>query len=891
MRVALITVLVSAFSILKAEVPDAGDTESPSPSDGKTRTVENEAETRAQSVDAGSVNRYFYVQTVGSEETEILDTVPGIHTWWVSFQQPKSKEPNPVYSSHWQPAMIPGYLTDIPGYDESTKEMWFLKRFRFSGDANRSLSLRLARIDDRDRVYLNGQLIGSTGQWDSPLATAYDKIRIYEIPPGLLRPGKNTLLVHVQVYFPGLSGIVRGQTKIGPTGDIFSNLRDQDYSELIFLTGYFTAGSYFLFLFFRRRQNRENLIFAIFIYGFVLRQLIRTELRFETDISFLAFKRLEFILTYLLFVAFLYFVRVYFELARTRLQRINDYLSAGFSAVMVILSVHTFFSDDMTVWWLLQSKIAQPIWLLMLMQVIFIQVKAGRAGNRDGYYMLGGMIFVMIGFFADLAVSNGLLNIPPLFSYFFAAFIFSLALILANRFVRLYRRVEDLNANLEKKVQDRTEKLNNTLQEVQELKEKQDGDYFLTSLLMNPLGGNWAHSDTLQMDTLIEQKKKFHFRKWDSEIGGDLVALYDIYLRGQKYSVFLNADAMGKSMQGAGGAIVVGTVFKSLVSRTQVVQSASDKSPEQWLNECYLELQSVFLGFDGHMLISAVVGLVHDESGTVYFINAEHPATVLYENGKAVPMEDWNTDLRKIGVENEEGAFKVLTHRLQPGQTMIMGSDGRDDLMMGSTESGQRIINENEKLFLEVVEQSDGDLEKIRQTLISRGELTDDLSLLSIAYNEDASRIADPGIPTSIKEKIDAGQLQQAYGELEKISWEHPSALQAGVWLTYRLKDFQTSAMLARRWISLDPTDATALFRASLAHKRIGKLDEAIDFGERCRLRMPEHATNLVNLADCYRLKGQRVRARTLANRALSLDSTLQGAQQILDLLKEKAEA
>lgn len=823
------------------------------------------------------------IQTLFAEKVNSLDTETGQHTWWVTFQEPESVQPDPSREKEWHPVQVPGYLTYVPGYNSSTNEMWYVKHFRIQGDLKHSLSLRLGRIDDRDRVYLNGELIGSTGAWNSTLPVAYDKIRVYEIPPGLLKQGENTLFIKVQGYFPNLNGLVRGRTEIGPTREIVETLRDEDYRELLFLTGYFTAGSYFLFLFLRRRQNRENLIFGLFIYGFVLRQLIRTELRFEIDVSFLTFKRLEFILTYLLFVAFLYFVRVYFELARSKLQRIMDVLSAIFSVSMLMLSAHVLVSDDVNHWWTMQSSVGQGIWLLMLIQVIFFQIKAAVAGNRDGYYMLGGMVFVMIGFFSDLAVSNGILNIPPLFSYFFAAFIFSLALILANRFVRLYRRVEDLNLNLERKVEDRTEKLNNTLQEVQLLKEKQDGDYFLTSLLMNPLGGNWASSESLELEILLEQKKKFHFRKWDSEIGGDLVALYDIELRGQKYSVFLNADAMGKSMQGAGGAIVVGTVFKSLVSRTQVVHLASEKSPEQWLNECFLELQSVFLGFDGHMLISAVVGLVHDASGTVYYINAEHPASVLYENGRASVMPDIDTDLRKIGIEGEDGALRVLVHRLAPGQVLIMGSDGRDDLLMGETSAGQRIINEDENLFLRIVEQARGDLEGIKDALLKQGELTDDLSLLRIAYIEDAGMISDPGLPSSIKELIDSGEYPEAYQELEKISWEHPSALQAGVWLSGKLKDYRTSAMLARRLIEIDPTDSVALFRCSLAHKKIGRLDEAIDYGERCRLRLPEHATNLANLADCHRLKGNLRRASQLAHRALNLNQELNAARQIIE--------
>ena len=59
--------------------------------------------------------------------------------------------------------------------------------------------------------------------------------------------------------------------------------------------------------------------------------------------------------------------------------------------------------------------------------------------------------------------------------------------IMANRFMHVTNEVETLNAELEK-VEDRTKKkLQESLTETQKLKEQQDGDYYLTSLLVHPL--------------------------------------------------------------------------------------------------------------------------------------------------------------------------------------------------------------------------------------------------------------------------------------------------------------------------------------------------------------------------------------------------------------------
>ncbi len=47
-----------------------------------------------------------------------------------------------------------------------------------------------------------------------------------------------------------------------------------------------------------------------------------------------------------------------------------------------------------------------------------------------------------------------------------------------------------------------------------------------------------------------------------------------------------------------------------------------------------------------------------------------------------------------------------------------------------------RIINEDESLFLRMVEEGKGDLSKIYRAITKQGELTDDISLLKVAYTK-----------------------------------------------------------------------------------------------------------------------------------------------------------
>lgn len=186
----------------------------------------------------------------------------------------------------------------------------------------------------------------------------------------------------------------------------------------------------------------------------------------------------------------------------------------------------------------------------------------------------------------------------------------------------------------EEKVIRERQKTMEALESVKTLKIHQDGDYFLTSLLTSPLNSNNANSGTIETEIFLKSKKQFIFKGNQKELGGDLNILDNIILSGKKYIVFMNGDAMGKSLQGAGGALVLGSVFKSLIIRARI-KKTEESYPELWLKDTFYELNQIFETFNFTMLASVVLGLVEEDTGFIYFINAEHPFLVIYRDGKA----------------------------------------------------------------------------------------------------------------------------------------------------------------------------------------------------------------------------------------------------------------
>ncbi|MCP4137569.1 MAG: SpoIIE family protein phosphatase [bacterium] len=434
-------------------------------------------------------------------------------------------------------------------------------------------------------------------------------------------------------------------------------------------------------------------------------------------------------------------------------------------------------------------------------------------------------------------------------------------------------QIDDFIDNLEAKVDERTAELQKTLKEIRTLKVQQDGDYFLTSLLIEPLSKNQAACVNIDIDFFVKEKKQFQFRKWKKEIGGDICSSHNLFLKGRLYAVFLNADAMGKSIQGVGGALVLGAVLKSIIDRTRFSSIEQEQYPEQWIRNAYTELQRVFEGFDGSMLISIVLGLLDDETGLMYHLNAEHPWTVLYRNGKASFIEK-QLLLRKLGfLVQEEEFLSVRTFQMEPGDVIIAGSDGRDDIIMQAT-AEHKIINEDETLFLKLVEEGKGILPDIYSAITGRGEITDDLSLLRIAFTKD-EKTNEQTITEQKKRSKKTDGTSYSLEELEEAYTAdryNPFILKEMLKQLIRNKDYSGAVLHAEHYIEIRPGDTEFIYITSYCLMKTGKLKKAGELGERVHLRDPKNIKYLLHLAKIYMHVKKYLEADQLLDQVLFLD-------------------
>lgn len=741
---------------------------------------------------------------------------------------------------NWKRLKIPGNLP--PEIDPSSKQRTIVlaKWIEFHEDPKIQYSFRLGIINDRDETYLNGNLIGKTGEWNSELPQNYDKVRIYPIPNHFIQSGKkNLLLIKIQLYFEHSGGIEQDETLLGPSKEIQTRFYKDEFIKLIFLTVYVTVGSYFLFLFLRRRKDRENLFFSLFAFSFVLYNFLRNQLKYELGISFLTMKKSEY-LVILLLVPFMYhFLRTLFKEKYGLLGKILD-------GIQGLVFVFFLFSNQIQTSNYLLSNLIQPTWLIYVVLIFSILFRNWKKKEKKAIYITLGLIFVLIAAIIDTATNRNFWVFPRIMGYAFLFFNVSLAIILANSFVKLNEQVEDLNRNLEKKVKDRTLALNESLNQLQNLKEKQDGDYFLTSLLIQPLARIENKIPELTIESYVNQNKKFHFRGKTGEIGGDICIAGSIHLESGEYTVFANADAMGKSIQGAGGALVLGVVFQAVLSRSKSSYTKR-RPPELWLKDLYVELQSVFASFDGSMLSSVVLGMV-GQNGFVYYINAEHPWSILYRDGVASFIET-ELSMRKLGFPKNNSQFQIKTLSLFDGDVLLIGSDGRDDIGLVQT-SGERVINEDETLILRFVERSEANLSPLVKEIEENGEITDDISFLRIVYHSEREKntISEEIRSQFIKiqTKTKQGEIDSALEELLRLieQYPHPNFHSFAGKIYFQKKLWEKAKYHLKLAVQQNPAKETLFYMIAKAEFQLGKIEEAILWSERYFLRNKENKQN-----------------------------------------------
>ncbi|MDX1959715.1 MAG: SpoIIE family protein phosphatase [Leptospiraceae bacterium] len=752
-----------------------------------------------------------------------------------------------------------------------------------------NLSLFLPYIVNVHEVYFNQVELVKSGKIENNkiIRNGYLTNINVPIPEHILKAGENEIMITVAGEQYDELAIYSGDNFLLDYNSK-NNYKHSERIDLMLLFLYLFVGIYHLVLYFKRSKEVYNFHYAMFCITIAIYFYTRSNAIQELGLDPMIVTRIEYPILFLS-LGFSITMLETFQDSKISLFAKIYLVYAGILSFLMTFISHTTSNTLLKVW-----QMSMPI---MLIYLIFIMVRSVVRKHKDSKRLFVGFIVVVICAIVDLVgalrLIRGFEN-PGIMKYGFFSFVFGIAIVLANKFLRVYNQVEELNESLEHKVTQRTEQLQNTLNEVRELKYQQDGDYFLTSLLIKPLMENNATSEIVNIEFYIKQKKTFEFKNKLHEIGGDICISNRIILKNKNYTIFINGDAMGKSIQGAGGALVLGVVFRAFVSRTKM-GAQSDVMPEVWLKHCFLELQNVFVSFDGSMLISVVMGLVEEETGLLYFINAEHPWSVLYRDGKSSFLDN-QLITRKIGMMGLDGQLRVQTFQLLAGDIVFIGSDGRDDILLSTDEKGTRKINEDETKFLQYVEKGDGQIAKISSEIMKAGELTDDFTLLKISYHgvlvehneDDIIKAIDLERESLEHQEKDVRKFLELSTKSIELNSRNPELIKKIVRSYQILKDFKNAVRFQELYVNQYSIDTEQMITLSYLYKMIGRYKLAVDYGEAVRLRNPLSVRNLVNLSDVYRLLEMSDRSRKILTEALNIEPDNKKALELLSYIDRK---
>jgi signal transduction histidine kinase len=331
--------------------------------------------------------------------------------------------------------------------------VWYLCEFELA-ERPSQLAIVIPGARHGEETYLNGRLIGKSGTMDHFPFIA--ESRVYPVPNEVLKSERNLLSIRLSTA----SGYARmGQPQLRDGADIESILRSDSrarYPELVLASVFLFVAGYFYFLWWSFKNASANLYFALFSTALAVYLVARS------GASFLAFpgpaqQRLEFISFFVTAPVFLRFLFAFLGRPFPRFLNIYDACIAG--AVFLVA-----FTPDPDLW----RTVLRCVQLSMLVCIaagFWLLLREARR-NAEARYLVWAFVVFFGTVVNDLLSAMRIINTPVLFLYGFVVFLLGIALILAERYVRLFDLQEQQAAVMRDLDRRKTEFLSNVSHEL-----------------------------------------------------------------------------------------------------------------------------------------------------------------------------------------------------------------------------------------------------------------------------------------------------------------------------------------------------------------------------------------------------------------------------------------
>ena len=321
--------------------------------------------------------------------------------------------------------------------------------------ARGTLGLTLGKVDSAYEVFAGGIGLGGVGGLPPRARVEYDRHRTYRVPPEAVDAG-GRLVVAVRAWNSPVTNahvpaLVEGPFLVGPMDALVRRELLSELPELVLAVLFLVTGLYHLQLHRRRPELREYLWFGVLAMGAAAYTFLRTQWKYLAVDDFTALKEAEHTLLFLLAPLYISFLFPFLSLAIPRAVRWYQVLNLA-AAAAAVLSPGLWLNLRLLTAWEYGALLFTPY-------ALWSVFRSALRGHPEGRTIAAGVLLLSLAYLNDTVVDLGWYVWHRTIPFGFGAFVFSMALSLANRFTRVYGEVDVLRRDLERRVAERTAEL------------------------------------------------------------------------------------------------------------------------------------------------------------------------------------------------------------------------------------------------------------------------------------------------------------------------------------------------------------------------------------------------------------------------------------------------
>ncbi|PKA25512.1 serine/threonine protein phosphatase [Leptospira sp. mixed culture ATI2-C-A1] len=562
---------------------------------------------------------------------------------------------------------------------------------------NKPFGIYLDRVQEVDKLFINGVLLGETGQISKEglyLPNWYYK-RLYFIPSSVLKENQINQL-EIEIHFRNKTfqgGLFRKIPVMGNYEQLQEFIIKEDGRDFCFIMLFFGIGAYQIFSIILKRQAKSNFYLLLSTLIFVMWRLPLLNISYTyTNLSFFFWLKVFFTAQTLLPVSIFLFS---YSLFQTKL-KLNERLLIFFLLCLAFLQT-----------WELEIPtriLLLRIWEFSLIIVVFFiirgVIRAAKAKKAEAYFLTIGFICICIGTTIDIIIDVTSGKNIYLTQYGFLILMILSGVAISYRHAKNEKELSILTKDLEIRVRERTIELREKNQDLEQ-------DLFFASQLQSYLLPK-EHPNTIGIrihTTYLPMK----------QVGGDL---YDWVELDENRLLLLIADVAGHGVPAA---------FVSSMVKVQFRESTKNiNSPKDVLEHMNQALTSLVSRY----FITACCALIDSGKKTITFSTAGHPNPLIYNrfNGKFEfmkikgPIIGWR----------ESFTYGEWTHQMKTGDRYFFFTDG-----VTEARAENKLFGESK--ILDLLERGkDKDIKTLSQEIIvqiskfSEEELKDDVTFFFI---------------------------------------------------------------------------------------------------------------------------------------------------------------